>query len=117
MEKVNFVRYTRSDLASIAGLTSSMKVDGHRADLVTLRGAQAHAAFFGRTMINEEDIVLAAELALPHRIKARPFHDVSVNAYDLQDRLAEVQKDWGEADAGQDTDKDQEETAVGKKKA
>ncbi len=116
-EKVNFVRYSRGDLASIAGLTSSMKVDGHRADLVTLRGAQAHAAFFGRTMISDEDIVLAAELALPHRIKAKPFHDVSVNAYDLQDQLAEVKKDWGEADAGRNADNDQEESVTGKKKA
>ena len=116
-EMVNSVRYTRRDLASIAGLTSSMKVDGHRADLVTLKGAQAHAAFFGRTMISDEDIVLAAELALPHRIKSRPFHDVSVNADDLQDQLHEVQKDWGEADEGQAADQDQEKAESVKKKA
>jgi Mg-chelatase subunit ChlI len=60
-EMINHVRYSRRDLASIAGLTASMKVDGHRADLVILRGAQAHAAFNGRDYITDEDIILAAE--------------------------------------------------------
>jgi Mg-chelatase subunit ChlI len=43
------VKYSRRDLHSIAGLTNAMNVDGHRADLVILRGAQAHAACHGRT--------------------------------------------------------------------
>ena len=37
-EKVAKVQYARRDLAYIAGLTSSLNVDGHRADLVILRG-------------------------------------------------------------------------------
>ncbi len=38
-EVVNLVKYTRRDMASIAGLTASLKVDGHRADIVILRGS------------------------------------------------------------------------------
>lgn len=102
---VNSVGYSRRDLVSIAGLTASMNVDGHRADLVILRGAQAHAAFQGRDYINDQDIVLAAELALPHRIKGRPFQDTTVNAVDLEERLEQVQSEMGageEGEAGQE---------------
>jgi Mg-chelatase subunit ChlI len=116
-ERLNFVRYTRRDLASIAGLTASMRVDGHRADLVTLRGAQAHAAFSGRSWISDEDIVLAAELALPHRMKAQPFQSVAVTAYELQERLEQAQKEWGEEDSGQEAEESEEEVLSGKKKA
>lgn len=114
-ERVNQVRYNRRDLATIAGLTASLKVDGHRADLVILRGAQAHAAFKGRTAITDEDVVLAAELALPHRIKARPFQDAAISAFELEERLEQVQSDWGN---GQDGELSEEisEAASGKKK-
>lgn len=100
-ESVNGVKYTRRDLAAIAHLTSSMKVDGHRADLVILRGAQAHAALQGRQNIADEDILLAAELALPHRIKARPFQDSSVDFFDLEERLDQAQSELGSAETGE----------------
>ncbi|VAW31386.1 ChlI component of cobalt chelatase involved in B12 biosynthesis [hydrothermal vent metagenome] len=97
-EVVNKVKYSRRDLHSIAGLTSNMNVDGHRADLVILRGAQAHAAFQGRNHITDKDIVLAAELALPHRIKGRPFQDTAISAADLEERLEEAQAEMGMGD-------------------
>jgi Mg-chelatase subunit ChlI len=97
-EVVNKVKYSRRDLHSIAGLTSAMNVDGHRADLVILRGSQAHAAFQGRSHITDEDIVLAAELALPHRIKGRPFQDTAISAADLEERLEEAQAEMSMGD-------------------
>jgi Mg-chelatase subunit ChlI len=112
---VNSVGYTRRDMLSIAGLTSSLKVDGHRADLVILRGAQAHAAFQGRDQISDTDIVLAAELALPHRIKGRPFQDTSVSAADLENRLEDVQSEMGDEDMGEPAE-DQETAGAEKKK-
>ena len=114
-ERVHHVRYTRRDLASIAGLTASLKVDGHRADLVTLRGAQAHAAFQGREQITDEDIVLAAELALPHRIKSRPFQEAAINTFELEERLEEAQGDWDRDGTGEQVE-DSEQGAEGKKK-
>jgi Mg-chelatase subunit ChlD len=90
-EVVERVSYTRKDLLSIAALTSSFQVDGHRADLVILKAACAHAAFEGRTSITEIDIALAAELALPHRLRRGPFHQVDVNIDDLHSRIEQIQ--------------------------
>ncbi len=112
---VNDVFYSRRDLISIAGLTSSFKVDGHRADLVILRGAQAHAALNGRSRINDEDIILAAELALPHRIKGQLFQEAEINAFELEDRLEQVQSELGEGEMGEPIENDAERDSVKKK--
>ncbi len=85
------VTYSNRDLIAIASLTSSLNVDGHRADLVILKTARAHAAFEGRTEISERDIALAAELALPHRIKRGPFHQAEMTMEDLQERIEQLQ--------------------------
>ena len=114
-ERVYQVHYSRRDLASIAGLTASMKVDGHRADLVILRGAQAHAAFKGREAIADQDIVLAAELALPHRIKSRPFQETAISAYELEEQLDKVQNEWGGGEIGEQSEKLDESPASKKK--
>jgi Mg-chelatase subunit ChlI len=84
---VDQVSYTRRDLLSIAALTASLHVDGHRADLVILKAARAHAAFEGRTEISDLDIALAAELALPHRLKRGPFGQEGITTEDLQERI------------------------------
>jgi Mg-chelatase subunit ChlI len=85
------VTYTQRDLLSIAALTASLNVDGHRADLVILKTARAHAAFEGRTAINDRDIALAAELALPHRIKRGPFQQAEITMDDLQEKIEQLQ--------------------------
>jgi Mg-chelatase subunit ChlI len=88
---VDHVRYTPRDLMAIATLTASLRVDGHRADLVILKAARAHAAFEGRTQINDRDIALAAELALPHRLRRGPFQQTDVDLDDLQSRIQQAQ--------------------------
>lgn len=115
-EMVNAVRYSRRDLLSIAGLVASLNVDGHRADLVILRGAQAHAALNGRSQINDQDIVLAAELALPHRVKGRVFQDTVLSTQELSERLSEVQSELGVSEMGQDDQQPAEESPSGVKK-
>jgi len=88
---VESVCYTHSDLHSIAALTSSFQVDGHRADLVILKASCAHAAFEGRSAITQLDIALAAELTLPHRLRRAPFQQIEVNIDDLQSRIEQIQ--------------------------
>ncbi len=87
---VDRVRYTSRDLLSIAALTASLNVDGHRADLVILKAARAQAAYEGRTQINDHDIALAAELALPHRIKRTPFQQAEITSDQLQERIEQL---------------------------
>jgi Mg-chelatase subunit ChlI len=88
---VDQVSYTQRNLLSIAALTASLNVEGHRADLVILKTARAHTAFEGRKSITDRDIALAAELALPHRIKQGPFNQSEISPEDLQDRIAQLQ--------------------------
>lgn len=89
------VEYSRADLLTIAALTASLQVDGHRGDLVILKAARAHAAFEGRTSITQRDIALAAELALPHRLRRGPFQQAEIGFEELQDRIMQVQSEGG----------------------
>jgi Mg-chelatase subunit ChlI len=111
---VDQVSHTKRDLLSIAALTSSMNVDGHRADLVILKTARAHAAFEGHTAITERDIALAAELALPHRIKRGPFHQAEMTMEDLQERIEQLQ--GASPSSGEPQPAPSDETAGDKKK-
>jgi Mg-chelatase subunit ChlI len=89
-ELVDHVRYSTRDLLVIADLTAKMQVDGHRADLVILKAARAHAAFEGRNEINPRDIALAAELALPHRVKAGPFRQSTMGVTQLEEQIEQL---------------------------
>jgi len=89
-EVYDSVTYTDKDLYTIATLTASFKVDGHRADLVILRTARAQAAYDGRSAINDEDILLAAELALPHRMKKQPFQESVLTPEQLDSNMRQA---------------------------
>ncbi len=84
------VRHTRGDLAVIAAMMAEIRVDGHRPDMVILKTARANAAFEGRTRIADRDILLAAELALPHRLRRHPLQMVEATLDNLGERLAEA---------------------------
>ncbi len=84
------VRHTRGDLAVIAAMMAEMRVDGHRPDMVILKTARANAALEGRTHITDWDILLAAELALPHRLRRHPLQPVEATLDNLGERLAEA---------------------------
>jgi Mg-chelatase subunit ChlI len=88
---VNDVKFTSRNLLAIATLTASLNVEGHRSDLVILKAARAHAAFEGRTEVTERDIALAAELALPHRIRRGPFHQGDISPQQLMERIDQLQ--------------------------
>jgi Mg-chelatase subunit ChlI len=89
-DRYDLVKYSEKDMYTIAALTSSFKVDGHRADIVILRTARAHAAYEGRLQITDRDILLAAELALPHRMKKQPFQDSVLNPDQLQANMRQA---------------------------
>jgi len=85
------VRYSSGDLHLIAELAASFEVDGHRADIVILKAALASAAFAEREHVEEIDILQAAELALPHRLKKQPLQDPTAAVDGLQARIDEAQ--------------------------
>jgi magnesium chelatase subunit D len=82
-----------NELRRIAALCAAFDVDGMRADLVVARTAVAHAAWRGADAVAEEDIRVAAELALPHRRRRDPFDDPGLD----QDALDEAMAQAGES--------------------
>ncbi len=98
------VTYDHGHLYTIAELTAGFKVDGHRADIVILKAALAHAAFRNRQHINEEDIPVAAELALSHRLKKQPFDDTGLKFEELETRLEQVRAQLTKQEATAPTD-------------
>ncbi len=86
------VQHTEADLLTIAGLTTRFGVEGHRADLVILRAARAHAALEGRQALTPEDLLQAAALALPHRLKRDPLESVTLEFQALQEALSQAQQ-------------------------
>jgi magnesium chelatase subunit D len=79
-----------NELRRIAALCAAFDVDGMRADLVIARTAVAHAAWCGCDTVSEQDIRVAAELALPHRRRRDPFDDPGIDPGQLDAALAEA---------------------------
>lgn len=77
-----------NELRRIAALCAAFDVDGMRADLVVARTATAHAAWRGALTVEEQDIRVAAELALPHRRRRDPFDDHGIEREQLDEALA-----------------------------
>jgi len=83
---------------------ANLSVDGHRADIVILKTALAHAAFAGRRRIKETDILAAAEVALPHRLKRQPFQEAELKFQELEERLAQVRTELAHQDTASSTE-------------
>jgi magnesium chelatase subunit D len=79
-----------NELRRIAALCAAFDVDGMRADLVIARTAVAHAAWRGCDTVSEQDIRVAAELALPHRRRRDPFDDPGIDPEQLDAALADA---------------------------
>jgi magnesium chelatase subunit D len=79
-----------NELRRIAALCAAFDVDGMRADLVVARTAVAHAAWRGADTVAEEDIRVAAELALPHRRRRDPFDDPGLDPELLDEAMSQA---------------------------
>jgi magnesium chelatase subunit D len=91
-----------NELRRIAALCAAFDVDGMRADLVVARTAVAHAAWRTADVVAEEDIRVAAELALPHRRRRDPFDDPGLDPDVLDEAMAQA----GESADGPESDPD-----------
>ena len=115
-QRYPLVKYTEKDLYTIAALTASFKVDGHRADIVILKTARAQAAYDGRLQITDKDILLAAELALPHRMKKQPFQETALNPDQLQANMRQARAEAEQAVTEDATHDDAEGAATADEK-
>jgi Mg-chelatase subunit ChlI len=84
---------------------------------VILKAARAHAAFAGRDTINDRDIALAAELALPHRLRRGPFQQSEITLDELQSRIEQAQSEAEFAEMMESTPSDEGEAPSKKKRA
>jgi len=96
-----------AELRRIAALCAAFDVDGMRADLVVARTAVAHAAWRGGDTVTEDDIRVAAELALPHRRRRDPFDDPGLDPGSLDEALRQAAA-AAESDPGTDPEPDPE---------
>jgi len=79
------VRLTDEALNYAVKICLSLGVDGHRGDLTVIKTALTLAAWGGKAETEAEDVMGAAELALPHRMRRKPFQDVD---FDVKGRLS-----------------------------
>ncbi|WP_157129170.1 ATP-binding protein, partial [Nocardia amamiensis] len=89
-ERVGLVELDDVELRRIAALCAAFDVDGMRADLVVARAATAHAAWRGGDAVTEDDVRIAAELALPHRRRRDPFDEPGISEQQLDDAMRDA---------------------------
>ncbi|WP_405139066.1 magnesium chelatase subunit D family protein [Nocardia sp. NBC_01388] len=89
-DRIGEVTLDNVELRRIAALCASFDVDGMRADLVVARTATAHAAWRGSAAVTEEDVRIAAELALPHRRRRDPFDEPGISEEQLDEAMRQA---------------------------
>ncbi|MGY1804832.1 putative cobaltochelatase [Blastococcus sp. SYSU D00922] len=80
-------------LRQVTAVCAAFDVDGLRADLVTARAALAHAAWCGHDEVTEDDVRVAARLALPHRRRRNPFDAPGLDDETLDQALSDARPD------------------------
>ncbi len=80
-------------LGQVTAVCAAFGVDGLRADIVTARAAIAHAAWAGRETVTEDDVRVAARLALPHRRRRNPFDAPGLDEETLEQALDDARPD------------------------
>ncbi len=75
-ELVNEVEMDEDLLKLLVKTIIEMGIKTHRAEIVTVRTAKAIAALDGRRKVTFEDLKKAMELALPHRLRDKPFDKI-----------------------------------------
>jgi magnesium chelatase subunit D len=91
-------------LRQVTAVCAAFDVDGLRADLVTARAAIAHAAWCGRDEVTEDDVRVAARLALPHRRRRNPFDAPGLDDETLEQALEDSRPDEDPPDGPGDGD-------------
>lgn len=86
------VRISDEIVRRIAQTCVDMGVMTHRAEITIVRTAKTIAAFNGRDEVTVDDVREAMALALPHRMRKKPFEDPRVDQQKLNDMMQDEQK-------------------------
>jgi len=84
-ERLHNIRLGDEALNYAVNICLALGVDGHRGDLTVIKTALTLAAWKNKSEPDNDDVIEAAELALPHRMRRKPFQDVD---FDVKGRLA-----------------------------
>jgi magnesium chelatase subunit D len=76
----------------VAQTCVDMGIMTHRAEITVVRTAKTIAAFNGREEVGVEDVREAMALALPHRMRKKPFEDPRVDQQKINDMMQDEQK-------------------------
>ena len=93
-KKLEFVKISQEIVDLIAEIALKFGVDGHRADIIMSRTARALAAFEGRMEVTVNDVIKAAEFALPHRMRKRPFEEEEFSLEKLKRIVGEIMEGY-----------------------
>lgn len=83
-------------LKLITSTVVKLGIKTHRAEIVTVKTSKAIAALNGRTKVSIDDVLKAMKLALPHRLKSKPF-EASRNINEILEEMQSINtRDSGE---------------------
>ena len=81
------VTVSKEILRLIAQISIALEVDGHRADLVCARAAQAKAAYDREQEVDLEDVTDVAPMVYAHRVRTVPFGKSGPNLGEVINRV------------------------------
>lgn len=89
-KRLKEITFSDEALEKIVEITTALNLDGHRADIVIMKTAQAFSAFRNHQLITNDDIRDAAQLALSHRMKRLPFEEIGQESTKLQTAISGI---------------------------
>lgn len=89
-EMLNSVQVTDEILEKIVRITSSLNLDGHRADIVIMKSARALSALKGKRVVEPEEIREVAYPSLRHRLKRLPFEEIDKGREHIHAVLSQI---------------------------
>ena len=91
-EQVKDILISEERLDSVAEACANLGIETLRADIVVTKVAKTLAALDGRTEVDDQDILKAMELALPHRLRRKPFEKVA-SKQEILEALGRIPED------------------------
>jgi len=79
-------------LETVISACVEMGIATHRAEITIVRTAKTVAALSGRNVVNAADVREAMELALPHRMRRRPFEEPRLDPDQVDDALKKAEE-------------------------